>query len=552
MSSRGSRFPAVSLGGAALACLLLLSIAPQDSMEPCDSVAAFEQLQASQDPFDRIVCEVTLCGLARQAAESGHLEFGGVSFCLHPDTSPEDAERILRELPTYIPYDLDGMLGFNRRSRWTVTATDGATGVIGDPITITWSLVPDGTYADGGPSDLFAVFDAAWGGSGWMNKIRNAFGLWQSAIGITYVEVSDDGASMPGNPGVLGVRGDVRIGGRSIDGPSNVLAYNYYPNNGDMILDTDDVGFYSLPVNNYANLRNVVAHEHGHGMGLGHVIPTNCTKLMEAYHCGATAFIGPQDDDIRGGMRNYGDPYENNDSNAEPAGLGAIVDTLVVQNLSIDNGTSDVDWYLVTLTDTALTIEVDPIGSSYFVGPDGGSEVWVATDSISDLDVELYDAAGTTFLAGAVSGGIGETEVLTYMVPSPGDYQIFVYRKEGTGSGVQRYTMTVYCDPLASVEIAGGDLVPLSGLASSVYPNPFDLRTTVKFVAPAAGAYYVEVFDVTGRLSRVIEGHASGPGWVEAVWDGRDAAGRAVASGIYFLRVRSGGRMETRRALLVR
>ncbi len=535
-----------------MACLLLVSVAPQDSMEPGDSAAAFEQLLASQDPFDRIVCEATLCGLAGQAVENGLLEFGGVSFCLHPDTDPEDAERILRQLPTYIAYDPDGFLTYDRRNRWTLTATDGPTGVIGDPITITWSLVPDGTWADGGPSNLFARFDAAWGGSGWINKIRNAFGLWQSAIGITYVEVSDDGAAMPGNQGVLGVRGDVRIGGRSIDGPGNVLAYDYYPNNGDMILDTDDVNFYHNPVNNYANLRNVIAHEHGHGMGLGHVIPTDCTKLMEAYHCGATAFIGPQDDDIRGGMRNYGDPYENNDSNAEPANLGMVVDTLVVPNLSIDNGQTDVDWYCVTLTDTALTIEIDPIGSSYFVGPDGGTMVWVATDSISDLDVELYDAAGTTFLAGAVSGGIGETEVLTSTVPSAGVYQILVYRKEGTGGGVQRYTMTIYSDPLAGVEIAGGEVVPPSGLASSVYPNPFGLRTTVKFVAPAAGAYFVEVFDVTGRLSRVMEGRASGPGWVETAWDGRDDAGLAVSSGMYFVRIHSGGRVETRRALLVR
>ena len=319
-----------------------------------------------------------------------------------------------------------------------------------------------------------------------------------------------------------------------------------------MVLDTDDASFYHIPIGNYANLKNVVCHEHGHGMGLGHVIPENCTKLMEAYICGPSAFIGPQDDDIRGGMRNYGDTYEDNDTNAIPTVLGTVTDTLIVENLSIDHGDNDVDWYLITLNDSGLTVEIDPVGSAYMVGPEGGTAVYTATDSISDLDVELYDASGTTLIASATTAGIGETEVLNTSVPSAGSYQIYVYRKAGGVNGVQRYTMTVYPDPLAGIEVAGGDLVPRSGLASSVYPNPFTVQTTVEFMAPVAGSYTVEVFDVTGRLSRVIDGHTAGPGRVEAVWDGRDTGGRAVSSGIYFLRISSGYRMETRRVLVVR
>jgi hypothetical protein len=68
--------------------------------------------------------------------------------------------------------------------------------------------------------------------------------LWASVANLILMlllAVDRLGASMPGNAGQLGVRGDVRIGGRSIDAPSNVLAYNYYPSvGGDMVLDTDD------------------------------------------------------------------------------------------------------------------------------------------------------------------------------------------------------------------------------------------------------------------------------------------------------------------------
>ncbi|MGD9141280.1 MAG: matrixin family metalloprotease [bacterium] len=510
--------------------------------------ATLAQLLYSQDPFDQIVRGVTLRGLAQQAARTGSIDIGPVDVCLHPDTSPEDAERILRELPTYIPLLENGMLGYNRSNRWSYTCMDGATGSIGDPITITWGIVPDGTWADGGSSNLFAVFDAQFGGSLWMNKVRNAFDRWEAVIGITYIEVSDDGASMPGSSGSVGVRGDVRIGGRSIDGSGNVLAYNYYPNCGDMVLDTDDASFYSIPIGNYGNLKNVVCHEHGHGMGLGHVIPENCTKLMEAYQCGGGTFVGPQDDDIRGGMRNYGDRYENNDTNAEPTDLGTIVDTLRVETVSIDNGVSDVDWYLINCTSLDLTIEVDPIGSGYMCGPEGGTASWVRTDSISDPDIELYDATGTTLLESATSCTMCETEVLSCTLPSTGSYQVRVFRKTGTGNNVQCYNMTIYYDEGSGIEVASGD----DGLATSVYPSPFAGQTTVRFMAPAEGAYAVDVYDVGGRRSRSMEGYASGPGWVESVWDGRDQDGREVASGIYFIRVRLAGFVETDRVLVVR
>jgi hypothetical protein len=532
-----------------LILLVVFSLAARSPSRLCLPSSGIEALSASQDPFDRIVWGVTQRGLEMQGTELGCLDTRPFEVCLHPDTDPEDAERILRDLPTYT--GPNGLLGYYIRGRWSYTATDGGTGVTGDPITITWGFVPDGTWADGGPSDLQAVFDAEFGGVDWRQKIRNAFDLWGQAIGITYVEVSDDGANMPGNGGVLGVRGDVRIGGRSFDGPGGVLAYNYYPSaGGDMVLDTDDASFYSNPLFKFANLKNVVTHEHGHGMGLGHVISEDCTKLMEAYHCGGGHFLGPQDDDIRGGMRDYGDPYENNDTNADPTNLGTITDTLIVEYLSIDKGQTDFDWYLVTMTNTSIGIKVEPFGSTYLIGPEGGSTSSISTDSISDLDIELYDALGTTLLASATSGGIGEPESLTYILPSAGDYQIQVYRKAGSGNGCQRYTMTVYTNDLSGIPFADGGTWQ-SELGVAVYPNPSATHTTARFHAPTVGPYMLEVFDVAGRLSRVIRRHAASAGWTEVTWDGRDDRGNVTASGVYFMRVSFGDLVETRRVLRI-
>jgi hypothetical protein len=535
------------LGAVALLIPVLLAT-PGDAVRSSDA-KALEKLWNSSDPFDRIVRDATRIGYSRAGDEIRCIEVGDIAFCLHPDTDRSMGEEILRRLPTYSASIASGKIGFNKAGRWSTTATNPTTGTEGDPITITWSFVPDGTMADGAPSTMFADFTAEWGGgTGWMEKIRNAFQRWDDVLGVVYIEVSDDGATLPNSPGLLGARGDVRLSGRSIDGSGNVLAYNWYPNGGDMVIDTDDCYYYHIPTNNFATLKATVAHEHGHGLGLGHVIPSNCTKLMEPYSCGSQ-FPGPLDDDIRGGMRLYGDKRENNDTPATATVLGVLTDTLFLDTLSVDRPT-DLDWYRFT-ADGDLSVWVDPTGSRYEVGNDGGSTSWVATDSILDLDFCIKNSTGTVLLDSVYSAGLGATEVRTgFHLPSSGDYQIKVFRK--TGASVQRYTLKLVRSVSTGVTLADGSVPPASSLALSVAPNPFNPTTTAKFFASAAGPYSVEVYDVTGRLSRTLQGRASGAGWIEVPWDGRDEAGAETGSGVYLMRVRSGGLVETERAVLVR
>jgi hypothetical protein len=56
----------------------------------------------------------------------------------------------------------------------------------------------------------------------------------------------------------------------------------------------------------------------------------------------------------------------------------------------------------------------------------------------------------------------------------------------------------------------------------------------------------LEVFDVAGRLVRVLRHDGT---WD---WDGRDAQGRAVRSGAYFLRVRGQDAARSARIVVIR
>jgi hypothetical protein len=83
-------------------------------------------------------------------------------------------------------------------------------------------------------------------------------------------------------------------------------------------------------------------------------------------------------------------------------------------------------------------------------------------------------------------------------------------------------------------------------------PNPFNPLTTLRFEVPAAGRVRLEVYDAAGRLVRVLLDADLPAGGHQAVWDGRNAAGQAVASGSYLARLQACGSLWAVRMSLVR
>jgi hypothetical protein len=83
-------------------------------------------------------------------------------------------------------------------------------------------------------------------------------------------------------------------------------------------------------------------------------------------------------------------------------------------------------------------------------------------------------------------------------------------------------------------------------------PNPFGPRTMIRFSVSREGPVSLKVFNVGGRLVRTLveEQLPAGPHAVN--WDGRDEAGRRLASGVYFYRLDDGERAQTRKSVLLR
>jgi hypothetical protein len=68
------------------------------------------------------------------------------------------------------------------------------------------------------------------------------------------------------------------------------------------------------------------------------------------------------------------------------------------------------------------------------------------------------------------------------------------------------------------------------------WPNPFNPATSVRFDLAQDSEVTLRIFDIQGRLVRdLVQGERFTAGQHSVAWDGRNASGREVASGVYFL-----------------
>ncbi len=372
---------------------------------------------------------------------------------------------------------------FQLNQRWTDTALNPPNTQQGSPMSLTWSFIPDGTTTTGpgAASNLIAFLDSILGsGPGgsdltmrpWFQYFDSSFERWGQLSGLSYqYEPMDDGvAQSAGNLGIVNTRGDLRIGGRLIDGPSNVLAFNSFPNNGDMVLDTGDSTFYGNSSSNYIRLRNVIAHEHGHGLGLSHVESSDRGFLMEPFI--QTSFDGPQLDDLLGAQRHYGDVYEKsngglgNDVAANATSLGSIASggsaaigtpvagvfpRILLSNtdfISIDDN-SDMDFLSFSVAGPSqVDLNLAPVGLTYQQGPQGGSQSAFNVASLSDLTLALMDIDGATVLDLKNATGAGGSEAIAdFLLPSAGTYYA---RITGSANNIQLYQLSVAVSAVAA------------------------------------------------------------------------------------------------------
>ena len=94
--------------------------------------------------------------------------------------------------------------------------------------------------------------------------------------------------------------------------------------------------------------------------------------------------------------------------------------------------------------------------------------------------------------------------------------------------------------------------IPKATSLSDNFPNPFNPVTRVKFSLKEKGHVKMRVYDVSGRLIRVLVNEVRDAGSYEISWDGTNGLGNTVASGIYFCRMEAADYERTLKMVLLR
>jgi len=181
-------------------------------------------------------------------------------------------------------------------------------------------------------------------------------------------------------------------------------------------------------------------------------------------------------------------------------------------------------WY-----DAATCVAEGPSGEVIVGGYSSGSTTgWDATlvafDPIDGQQLwnQRYDP------------GFGETDEVTTIRLGPGG---------ALYAGGYTYTSGTYSDMLVlnyQMETLSAPMpAPAAGLRLAAGPNPFAERLEIRFDLPGSVPAALEVLDLQGRRVARLDPGTLIRGSQRLEWDGRDASGRRLPDGIYFVRLSS-------------
>ncbi|MBI3005318.1 MAG: T9SS type A sorting domain-containing protein, partial [Ignavibacteriales bacterium] len=124
---------------------------------------------------------------------------------------------------------------------------------------------------------------------------------------------------------------------------------------------------------------------------------------------------------------------------------------------------------------------------------------------------------------------------------------------EALARGTYAFFVLEWGDSSTVVSVAGYEGPVTQYELDQNYPNPFNPTTTIRFLLPTSGTASLRIFDINGREVRTLFANKEfDAGRSTVQWDGRNNAGKPVASGTYFYRLEVGSYSNTRKMILLK
>jgi len=215
------------------------------------------------------------------------------------------------------------------------------------------------------------------------------------------------------------------------------------------------------------------------------------------------------------------------------------VSLLVGDALCLDGATGNILWSYPANSGMDITTIPD-------LNRDGFDEVAVASQN-NDVLI-LRGQNGQLLHQFSFPGGSEQARSVAAIadVDSNGSFELIA------GSDLSNVVMLSGGLDAGPVGVGGSVEIPSEFSVSQNYPNPFNPTTTIEIRLPTQTDLKIQIFDILGREIRSFEYIRVPPGVHTIIWDGTNARGVPVASGVYFYRVRTNEQSAIRRMLVMK
>jgi hypothetical protein len=228
----------------------------------------------------------------------------------------------------------------------------------------------------------------------------------------------------------------------------------------------------------------------------------------------------------------------------------AADDPTITSFLVSSHTTTPATWYL---SDVAAGSSADNIApgppqpfTAFFNGSTGVDLAWGAAPEEDFQYFRVYRGATPDFTP-APANLVHSTIALAWLEENP-----------ETGTNHYKLTAIDHAGNESPAALASSAVTSVGNLGGfgfalrAATPNPFSASTAMTIELPERGDVRLEVFDIRGRRVHTLVSGSLPSGKHTVTWDGRGAAGRAVPTGIYVVRLRASSFETVRRVVRAR
>jgi hypothetical protein len=171
-----------------------------------------------------------------------------------------------------------------------------------------------------------------------------------------------------------------------------------------------------------------------------------------------------------------------------------------------------------------------------------------------DFGIALFASNGADYSAGrsgaeveSDTGGPGDNEGFNCTANDTDWYGVVVWTNDTTYA-----EFDIHVNPVGiGDETGAGPVIPMTFALSQNYPNPFNPSTVISYQLPERANVTLKIHDIRGRMICELVNEIKEVGSYSVQWNGKDALGQEVPSGVYLCVINTDKGFRTTRKMVL-